>query len=327
MWRCGSGNHTDVILMQLNNDTVLVASENLSPVSVSVPGVLSPNTWVHLAYTYDGTNLSLYVNGTLASTQAVTGALYNGGGIFAIGHSPRNPGLTQGLVDGLVDDMVILDHALSATEVAALASDTDQNGIADFWERESNCAYYRDAFEEQWADLRADLGLGAEPVDVDEDGLPELWALRLTALLLCTENPWNATAYAVYAPNLAELEAEAPGVQGYREVLAALLGMSQDLQDYFVSRLGLTGDYVVFQDPGKTPNEPLSGQGDLDRDGLSNAQEYAAVVASGGSIEDFAQMALFWQGAGAMPVAGLLGIIALGGACAAMAVRRIKRSQ
>ena len=164
-------------------------------------------------------------------------------------------------------------------------------------------------------------------VDVDEDGLPELWALRLTALLLCTENPWNATAYAVYAPNLAELEAEAPGVQGYREVLAALLGMSQDLQDYFVSRLGLTGDYVVFQDPGKTPNEPLSGQGDLDRDGLSNAQEYAAVVASGGSIEDFAQMALFWQGAGAMPVAGLLGIIALGGACAAMAVRRIKRSQ
>ena len=38
---------------------------------------LAANTWSHLAATYDGATLKLYVNGTLASSKAVTGSLFN----------------------------------------------------------------------------------------------------------------------------------------------------------------------------------------------------------------------------------------------------------
>ena len=68
------------------------------------------------------------------------------------------------------------------------------------------------------------LSLGPEPVDVDGDGLPEQWAFRLVALILC-EDRWpyqlvHDQVYAANMQNLLELEQEAPSIQPYKEVLA-----------------------------------------------------------------------------------------------------------
>ena len=185
---------------------------------------------------------------------------------------------------------------------------------------------YRELFDDQWNDLNTLLHLGLEPVDADHDGLPEQWALRLVAVVLGDiRYPYHNAVADAYAQNLVALAAEAPSVQPYKDVLAALLLMSVDLRQYFTSSLGLTGSYTVVTGNGKSPNEPLSGAGDIDRDGITNADEYAAVLTAGGSMEDFVQSALYWQGAGALPVAGLAGLGALLGLITITGIRTMRK--
>ena len=52
---------------------------------VSATTALLANTWTHLAATYDGTNLRLYVNGTQTATTAATGAITTSTGALRIG--------------------------------------------------------------------------------------------------------------------------------------------------------------------------------------------------------------------------------------------------
>lgn len=69
----------------------------------------------------------------------------------------------------------------------------------------------------------------------------------------------------------------------------------------------------------------VSGAGDIDGDDISNANEYAAVVSYGGSIDTFAQVALYWDGPGPLPVAGIVGLGALASVIALVGVRKVKR--
>ena len=65
--------------------------------------------------------------------------------------------------------------------------------------------------------------------------------------------------------------------------------------------------------------------GDIDGDGITNADEYAAVVSGGGSIDTFAQVALYSNGAEPLPVAGNIGLGALASVIALAGVRRARR--
>ena len=77
------------------------------------PSGLAVNQWAHVAGTYDGTTLRLYVNGTQVSSQAVTGAVQVNGLPLRIG------GNTYGseFFPGLIDNLRIYNRALSAAEV------------------------------------------------------------------------------------------------------------------------------------------------------------------------------------------------------------------
>lgn len=88
--------------------------------------------------------------------------------------------------------------------------------------------------------------------------------------------------------------------------------MSANTQNYLIQQLHLTGRYyyVVFTE-GKSPNKRLSGEGDLDHDGITNAEEYEALLSEGGSIDDFVEVAMYRQGAGALPGASGLATAAL----------------
>ena len=77
------------------------------------------NTWTHLATTYDGTNLRVYVNGVLAGTTAGSGSINVANGALRIGGNNSAP-LGQGeFYKGLIDEVRIYNRALSASEIAA----------------------------------------------------------------------------------------------------------------------------------------------------------------------------------------------------------------
>ena len=81
--------------------------------------VLPANTWVHVAGTYDGTALRIYVNGALNASMAVTGATCASTEPLAIGAKNRTtpPATTEAYMDGRIDDLRVYDRALTAAEI------------------------------------------------------------------------------------------------------------------------------------------------------------------------------------------------------------------
>jgi len=78
-------------------------------------------------------------------------------------------------------------------------------------------------------------------------------------------------------------------------------------------------DYLIYGAVAKGVDEPFAGDGDFDGDGISNADEAAAVAAGGGTAADFVAAAsgapgygLLFPGTAPMPAAGLLGLAILG---------------
>jgi concanavalin A-like lectin/glucanase superfamily protein len=68
-------------------------------------------TWTHLATTYDGSRIRLYVNGRLVATTTQRGPLVTGSGALTIGNYCGDR------FDGLIDEVRVYDRALSASEI------------------------------------------------------------------------------------------------------------------------------------------------------------------------------------------------------------------
>jgi PKD repeat protein len=84
-----------------------------------LPDPLPVEVFAHIAATYDGTNINMYVNGVLKKSCSGSGQIAYGESVtdLAIGtRSPYTPG--EGF-RGLVDEVEIYDQALSASEVQA----------------------------------------------------------------------------------------------------------------------------------------------------------------------------------------------------------------
>ncbi|MEP4078165.1 PQQ-dependent sugar dehydrogenase [Haloferula sp.] len=114
MGNFGDGTATRFRLKTSNGGTTTLASAN---------GVLTLNDWNHLAVTYDGANMVIYVNGSQVATGAKTGTISgSGGALIGLGNQPTGAG-DRGL-DGLLDDVCIFSRALSAGEISDLANPT-----------------------------------------------------------------------------------------------------------------------------------------------------------------------------------------------------------
>jgi glucose/arabinose dehydrogenase len=73
------------------------------------------NTWTHLAVTYDGTTLRLFVNGTQVGTRAVSGALLTSTGALRLGGNS----VWGEFFQGRLDEVRIYNRALTTTEIQA----------------------------------------------------------------------------------------------------------------------------------------------------------------------------------------------------------------
>jgi hypothetical protein len=79
------------------------------------------NTWTHVAGTYNGSALTVWINGARAGSLAVTGTTCSNNRPLAVG-AKNYPaaGLLEAFWDGQLDDVRIYRRALSATEVRSL---------------------------------------------------------------------------------------------------------------------------------------------------------------------------------------------------------------
>lgn len=79
--------------------------------------------WMHLAGTYDGAVMRLFVDGVEIGSRPLTGNIRTDDNPVTIGGEENNPvqGDVENELDGYVDDVRIYSRALSAAEVAELA--------------------------------------------------------------------------------------------------------------------------------------------------------------------------------------------------------------
>jgi hypothetical protein len=83
---------------------------------------LRVNTWKHVAATYDGARLRVYIDGKAAGSKAISGRTCVSGQPLAVGakNAPAK-GLLEAFWDGRLDDVRIYDRALSLAEIGQLA--------------------------------------------------------------------------------------------------------------------------------------------------------------------------------------------------------------
>jgi hypothetical protein len=87
--------------------------------AVTFPGDTSfNNVWHHLAGTYNGSQIKLYVDGVLRDTKNFTGSIGVNGSIVSIGSDSG----TRRFCDGRIDDARIYNRALSLVEIQKLAN-------------------------------------------------------------------------------------------------------------------------------------------------------------------------------------------------------------
>jgi Concanavalin A-like lectin/glucanases superfamily len=84
-------------------------------VGAASPSKLPLNAWTHLATTYDGSALRMYLNGTLVTKKSVSGSMQTSGRPLKIGGNA----VWGEFFQGTIDDVRVYDRALSATDVKA----------------------------------------------------------------------------------------------------------------------------------------------------------------------------------------------------------------
>jgi hypothetical protein len=79
---------------------------------IGASAVLPLNTWTHLAGTYDGTKISLYVNGVLAGSLSVSGSIFSTSDPLRIGGDWSGEMFT-----GIIDDVRVYNTAQSLAQI------------------------------------------------------------------------------------------------------------------------------------------------------------------------------------------------------------------
>jgi hypothetical protein len=100
-----------------NNNSILWALRTSSGWAGSVGGNAANGVWTHVAGTYDGTTINLYVNGILAQSAFQQGTIVPSSNPLYLGRDPANLGRE---FRGLIDEPAIYSRALSQEEIQAI---------------------------------------------------------------------------------------------------------------------------------------------------------------------------------------------------------------
>lgn len=82
-----------------------------SIVSLRVDNVLTTGTWMHIAGTYDGTNMKLYLNGSLMGSASPAGGLYAPTGAFSFSANGSEA------FNGKMDEVSVWNYARAEADI------------------------------------------------------------------------------------------------------------------------------------------------------------------------------------------------------------------
>jgi TolB-like protein len=80
---------------------------------------VSPNAWHHVAFSYDGGQLTFFMDGRIDKRVDLAGDLTHGNGSTYIGWDPKAVGGYHSPINGLLDELAVYDRALAPEEIAA----------------------------------------------------------------------------------------------------------------------------------------------------------------------------------------------------------------
>jgi hypothetical protein len=135
-WDDLTGNNRSYLLwVQFGKVAFYVSHDGANFPSVVSTTTLQPDQWYHVAGTFDGTNLRLYVNGSLEATQASPGPVHANSQPFFIGRVDGG-GNGPTFFDGQIADVRLWDVARSQSDIQANRDrelSGSETGLAGYW--------------------------------------------------------------------------------------------------------------------------------------------------------------------------------------------------
>jgi len=106
--------------------------------ATSPAGTLVLNTWQHVAGTFNGSSLKIYVNGNLVGTTAFTGMIrFPNSYALKLGRSPETSSGQARYFNGSIDEVRVWERALSISELTANANShinvAGQSRLIGYW--------------------------------------------------------------------------------------------------------------------------------------------------------------------------------------------------
>ncbi|MFC1742059.1 DUF2341 domain-containing protein, partial [Nanoarchaeota archaeon] len=140
---------------------------------VNSSGSINDGEWHHLAATYNGSTMSLYIDGVLNATNtSYSGALPSNDGSVWIGRH-YDPDETTGYFNGMIDDVRIYNRSLISQQVLALYNNrtdlihSSETSEDDVWQA---CVTPNDGLEDGTENCSITLRVRSTCDDIDGDG-------------------------------------------------------------------------------------------------------------------------------------------------------------
>ena len=94
--------------------------------TVETPSAISASTWYHFVFSYDGSTMTIYQDGSSVATQSASGSPFTNGYSISVGsYRPYSSGL---FLDGRMSDLALWYRAITSTEASSIYS----AGLANF---------------------------------------------------------------------------------------------------------------------------------------------------------------------------------------------------